>query len=93
MPILMSCRLEPDEWTRKMSSPACAEKGAPPTAYFFPETGQHEERKAAIDTCRRCPIKRQCLEMHILEEFGIYGGLTGNQRSRLRKKMGLVGGQ
>lgn len=58
---------------------------------FFPED-EHGEEPAypppdAKAVCERCPIRALCLERHMDEEFGIYGGMTGFQRGLLTKKI------
>lgn len=52
---------------------------------FFPEPGADTSAARAI--CRDCPVRRMCLD-HALEtnqKFGIWGGMTENQRRRLRR--------
>ena len=49
------------------------------------------EARAAITVCRECPVKAECLEYALAREdatgtrWGIWGGLTADQRSRLRR--------
>lgn len=58
-------------------------KGAP-TKVFFPEgcgnTG------AARMICKTCPVTRECLDYAIESDsnWGIYAGLSGSERARLR---------
>lgn len=42
----------------------------------------------AIKICNECPLKAQCAEYAITqgEEYGIWGGLTADDRKRLRKR-------
>ena len=47
---------------------------------FFP--GQGEPCDTTI--CKRCPVKRECLEAGMHEKFGIWGGTSEKQRRRLR---------
>ena len=52
---------------------------------FFPEPGADTSAARAI--CRTCPVRRMCLD-HAIEtrqKFGIWGGMTENQRRRLRR--------
>jgi WhiB family redox-sensing transcriptional regulator len=37
--------------------------------------------------CAACPVSVPCLEMAMVEEieFGVWGGLTANQRTQLRR--------
>lgn len=63
---------------------------------FFPVSGggwagQVEKAKAL---CGACPVRRQCLQYALGEdeEYGVWGGLTGDERSRVtwlaRKRAG-----
>ena len=52
---------------------------------FFPKSGvSHKEAKAV---CQSCPVRQDCLDFAIVagEEFGIWGGLNGKQRQRVRR--------
>ena len=46
-----------------------------------------ENRRIAKKLCETCPVINQCLNyaMTANEPFGIWGGLTVNQRRRLRR--------
>src|SRR5689334_3199005 len=62
------------------------------TAVFFPQRGDSTAR--AREVCARCPVRDRCLlEADGLprEREGIWGGLSGRQRRRLRQG-GRVGG-
>jgi WhiB family redox-sensing transcriptional regulator len=52
---------------------------------FFPEKG--ERSVWAKKLCAACPVSVPCLEMAMVEEieFGVWGGLTANQRTQLRR--------
>ena len=52
---------------------------------FFPEKGG--STKEAKLVCRRCPVRAECLEyaLQIGDRFGIYGGLSPQERRRLRR--------
>ena len=52
---------------------------------FFPEPGADTSEARAI--CRSCPVRRMCLDYAIEthQKFGIWGGMTENQRRRLRR--------
>lgn len=73
--------LHDDRDTRWMRDAAC--KGSNPDL-FFPTTG--EDPRPAQRICATCPVKEQCADYGIGEEMGIYGGLTGKQRERLRRQ-------
>ena len=53
---------------------------------FFPEKGGTTEPAKAI--CRQCTVQAECLNwaMTNREEFGIWGGLSPNEREALRKR-------
>ena len=52
---------------------------------FFPEPGA--DTSAAREICRSCPVRRMCLDYAVetRQKFGIWGGMTENQRRRLRR--------
>ena len=51
---------------------------------FFPEPGESPDDALAV--CQSCPARRDCLDYAIAnnERFGIWGGLTEQQRRRGR---------
>lgn len=53
---------------------------------FFPDTGEHSTD--AKKTCRRCTVRAECLEYALRndEEWGVWGGLTANERRALKRK-------
>jgi WhiB family redox-sensing transcriptional regulator len=55
---------------------------------FFPEkgsTGLRAELMWAKQVCGQCPVKKQCSEYALKwEEFGIWGGLTAEDRRKLK---------
>jgi WhiB family redox-sensing transcriptional regulator len=56
--------------------------------YFFPDNDtKHLDRYAAERWCSVCPIKQQCLDyaMETYQKFGTWGGLTAQERQRLRR--------
>ena len=54
---------------------------------FFPEKGGSS--RAAKATCRRCPVRAECLEYALtnVERFGICGGLSERERRLLIRKV------
>lgn len=60
---------------------ACADL---PTAMFFPGIGDHGRDAKAV--CAECPVRTDCLEAGMAEEFGIWGGLSERQRRRVRQQ-------
>ncbi|HJP64945.1 MAG TPA: WhiB family transcriptional regulator [Actinomycetota bacterium] len=53
---------------------------------FFAAGSRSERRAKAI--CGRCPVADQCLAFAIDSgvEFGVWGGLSGSERSTLRRR-------
>ncbi len=59
-------------------------------ADFYPPTGagNRAATAAARAICAECPVKAPCLQ-HALdhrEEFGTWGGVTADERYRMRRK-------
>ena len=56
-----------------------------PSEMFFPEKGSNSRPARAV--CAGCPVKSQCLAWALehREAFGIWGGMTENQRRRLAR--------
>jgi WhiB family redox-sensing transcriptional regulator len=52
---------------------------------FFPEKGGSTRQAKAVCAC--CPVRRPCLEFALEndERSGIYGGMTGRERGRLKR--------
>lgn len=61
-------------------------------AMFFPEMGTPGSPKRAKQVCyEQCPVREKCLEWALSFEsqstsYGIYGGLSPNERRRLLKE-------
>jgi WhiB family redox-sensing transcriptional regulator len=57
-----------------------------PTKMFFP-IGGSDSGNRAIAVCQRCPVMAQCREYAVPQPMvlGIWGGLTANDRKRLRQ--------
>lgn len=69
-------------------SPNCL--GTDPDA-FFPPIGGNAETKAAKRTCASCLHVDECLEWGLRHEAtGIWGGLTADERGRLRRMRGII---
>ena len=68
-----------------------------PTELFFFEKGEGAgaEQQRILEICNtRCPVRQQCLDEAMAMEddarskrFGIWGGMTPNDRKRLWRKM------
>lgn len=73
---------------------AISERGEPTCAQtdpeaFYPNWGQsssHETREAK-QICKRCPVQPECLAYALVakEQFGIWGGMTTEERNRLNR--------
>lgn len=65
-----------------MASGACL--GMDPTL-FFP--GRGESHKPALDVCRGCPVRQDCLDYALDNriKFGVWGATTERQRRSLRR--------
>jgi WhiB family redox-sensing transcriptional regulator len=65
-------------------SPACEQSD--PEA-FYPPRGEHAtiQTRLAKELCKACPVKTECLNYALIarEPFGIWGGLTTEDRDRL----------
>jgi hypothetical protein len=53
-------------------------KGAPDSEFFARSSTYAEQR--AVELCRGCPVTDPCLAEGVSEEFGVWGGLTVQQR-------------
>jgi WhiB family redox-sensing transcriptional regulator len=75
---------------RNYENPLCAQVG---TDTFYPEDigpGKYEFIQSAKTVCGGCQHRFECAEWAIhYEEYGIWGGLTGNQRRLIRRKRGI----
>lgn len=52
---------------------------------FFPEPRGNPI--PAINICRTCPVRLPCLRAGLHEEYGVWGGLTSDDRKQLRTRM------
>lgn len=58
-------------------------------AVFYPHQG--DPTRLPRDICSTCPVLDECREYGILHEYqGIWGGLSGRERRRLRSERGIV---
>jgi WhiB family redox-sensing transcriptional regulator len=60
-----------------------------PVWMFFPGRGDTETTAAAMAVCGRCAVREACLDTHISEKFGVWGGTTERERRRLRRERGI----
>jgi WhiB family redox-sensing transcriptional regulator len=91
----VSTTLKPiaDNWEWQYDG-AC--NGVDPEAFFLePSTrgkSKREKEQKAIAICKTCPVKQVCLEhaLSIPEYFGVWGGMTEDQRQTIIKRSGVV---
>lgn len=57
---------------------------------FFPEDGDKDGEKKAVEICKQCPVANQCLDFALLkrEKSGIWGGKTERERRRILRARG-----
>ncbi|MBF6511075.1 WhiB family transcriptional regulator [Nocardia farcinica] len=68
--------------------PECAETD-PET--FFPERGEVHKVAVAREICARCPIRPSCLAVALRSrDKGIWGGLTEEERRKVRRRQHLA---
>ena len=77
---------------RDYEAPLCAEVGG---EYWFPEdlsgVGKDHDVSVAKRICGNCRHRIECAEWGIQKErFGIWGGLTGYDRVKIRRRRGIV---
>jgi hypothetical protein len=74
-----------DERLRWLDDAACAELSI---SDYFVEAG-HVISEDVLEVCRRCPVRRQCLEVAYDERFNITGGYFGGLSPGQRREMNL----
>jgi WhiB family transcriptional regulator, redox-sensing transcriptional regulator len=69
------------------------------TDEFFLEDNMRGKTKrlrevSAVAICNTCPVKQQCLDhaLSVPEVYGVWGGMTEEQRHALAKKLGITYG-
>lgn len=74
---------------------ACKE--ADPEIFFLEhnlrKVQKRKKEQAAIKICNTCPVVQQCLEhsLRIPEFYGVWGGMTADQRLSILRKQGFTG--
>ncbi len=60
--------------------------GHPDPALWFADNAR--DMKVAVAICRTCPVRTECLDWAVStgEHGGVWGGMTPNQRLRLRRR-------
>lgn len=74
--------IDPDHWER-----AAACLGLDPDL-FFPTAGMATATPLAV--CSGCPVRAVCLEAHLHEDQGVWGGTTAIERRRIRRQRRLA---
>lgn len=81
---LLEARIDHAPWRQDA---AC--RGRPPWM-FFPGRGDRKGIEAARKVCGACFVRQRCLEAHLGEREGIYGGMTASEREALRRERGAA---
>lgn len=87
LPVYTETLIVPEPWTQEA---ACAQ--LPPDLWFPTPSDPHRHATRAKAVCGRCPVAGECLDYanRIGEQHGIWGGLTANERARLRAGKGTA---
>lgn len=72
--------MEASEWRLQA---VCAQVD---TELFFPQPLEHHKIKKAKAICAKCPVSDYCLQEGMEANYGIWGGMTSTERSKLRKQ-------
>lgn len=91
---LVSKALKPvhDKWEWQYEG-AC--RDADPESFFLDPNMRGLNKKTkelnAIKVCNTCPVKQECLDhaLSVPEYFGVWGGMTEEQRLQILKKRGF----
>lgn len=84
---------DPPEWlhldvpsTQKWRNEWAIAEQARVWSVFFPDSKMYADEAKAI--CRNCPVQVRCLTfaLQTRQDFGVWGGLTENERKRLLKR-------
>jgi WhiB family redox-sensing transcriptional regulator len=84
-----------DQWEWQYEG-ACV--GTDPESFFLEENMRGKNKtmreQTAIALCNTCPVKKECLDhaLKVPEIYGVWGGMTEEQRLALSKRLGLVYG-
>lgn len=58
---------------------------------FHPARGDHDSTLAAKAVCAGCPVRDDCLNDHLGEKIGIWGGTSDRERRALRNARRAAG--
>lgn len=53
--------------------------------FYADEKEDPEAVAQALAICSNCPVRTQCLDMHMSERYGVWGGKTEQQRKDMRR--------
>lgn len=72
---------------------ACKPRHGHDPSWWFPQADWshlHPYVKKAKSVCQECPVRKECLSYGMEHEpYGIWGGLTEQERERQRRSSGL----
>ena len=74
--------ISPPSW---MEDALCQEVGV---EVFFPPDDKPVSRdfyRQAKRICDNCPVKKQCLDFGISDQYGVWGGTTPQERVKIRE--------
>jgi WhiB family redox-sensing transcriptional regulator len=91
----VSTTLKPvlDQWDWQFDG-AC--NGIDPESFFLEPKSRGKDKRSveqkAIAICNTCPVKQKCLDhaLKVPEMFGVWGGMTEDQRQVLIEQSGIV---
>lgn len=75
---------------RTISTPCHSPSDVDPDIWYSDARRKQRQAKAA---CAACPLQQQCLRQALVEgeEWGIWGGLTTEERDRLKERLSSTG--
>ena len=62
-------------------------RGSGPADFYI---GQGGDPKPARETCRRCPVRSECLAAGLDDLYGTWGGMSPEQRKHERRRRGAA---
>jgi WhiB family redox-sensing transcriptional regulator len=84
-----------DNWEWQFDG-ACVD--ADPESFFLEPNMRGKEKRTrevnAKTICNTCPVKQQCLDhaLKVPEVYGVWGGMTEEERHVLAKRLGITYG-
>jgi len=84
-----------DNWEWQFDG-ACVDKD--PESFFLEPNMRGKEKRTrevnAIAICNTCPVKQKCLDhaLNVPEIYGVWGGMTEEQRHILARRLGITYG-